>query len=134
MVLNNKDITENFMIFLRMHEIETKDMWLQLGDTSIEDPFFQVGKMVARPEIRDRNPKLLVNINFNLFSEKIIHQREVYGWLDVLGDIGGVTEMMGIIVGFFLLPFSYHNFIIKASYNLFFAKTKDDTLFCKDKN
>ena len=38
-----------------------------------------------------------------------------------------------VIAGFFLLPLSYHNFIVKASSILFYAETKDDTLFCSDK-
>ena len=64
-----------------------------------------------------------------LFSEKIIHERKVYGWLDLIGDLGGVTEIIGLIFGFFLLPVSYHSFIMKATQNLFYARTKDDNIF-----
>ena len=68
-----------------------------------------------------------------LYSEKIVHLRQVYGWLDLISDLGGVTEIIGLVFGFFLLPVSYHSFIVKASQHLLFARTKDDNLFRKSK-
>ena len=85
--------------------------------------------MIARPKLRDLNPSLLIDINFALYSETIIHSRIVYGWLDLLGDLGGVSEIIGIVFGFFLLPVSYHSFIMKASQHLYYARTKDNNLF-----
>ena len=57
--------------------------------------------------------------------------REVYNILGVLGDLGGIVEVIMIIFGFFLFPISEHSFYLKAARMLYFARTKDQTLFQK---
>ena len=49
MLLNAKDITQSYLIFLRLNEIETKDMWLQLGESSYEGTYYEVDRMISRP-------------------------------------------------------------------------------------
>jgi hypothetical protein len=49
--------------------------------------------------------------------------------LDLLGDLGGVTEVIMIVFGLFIFPVSEHSFIIKAVKKLYMAKTKNDKLF-----
>ena len=39
-LLNQLDTTDYYLLFLRQHSIETQDMWLQLGESSIEDNFY----------------------------------------------------------------------------------------------
>ena len=66
-------------------------------------------------------------------DESIIHERAVYGSLDLLGDLGGVTEIIMIVFGFFLNPISEHSFILKAAKKMFTARTKEQQLFDKPK-
>ena len=61
----------------------------------------------------------------------VIHTREVYGFIDLLGDLGGVTELIMICFGFFLFPISEHSFILKAAKKFFLANSSDSTLFVK---
>jgi hypothetical protein len=49
--------------------------------------------------------------------------------LDLLGDLGGVTEVIMIVFGLIIFPVSEHSFIIKAVKKLYMAKTKNDKLF-----
>jgi hypothetical protein len=49
--------------------------------------------------------------------------------LDLLGDLGGVTEVIMILFGFFVFPFSEHQFTMAAAKKLFLARTTDDTIF-----
>lgn len=58
----------------------------------------------------------------------MLHQRKVYDILDLIGDLGGVFEICFQVLGFFILPISYHSFIIKALKKIFLIKTKDDEL------
>jgi hypothetical protein len=51
--------------------------------------------------------------------------------LDLLGDLGGVTEVMLLLFNFFLLPISQHSFVVKMMKKLFIARTKDEDLFLK---
>jgi len=66
-----------------------------------------------------------------LHNEKITHTRKVYGVLDLLGDFGGVTEVIMLCFGFFLYPIAEHSFILKATKRLYLARTSDTTLFKK---
>jgi len=67
-----------------------------------------------------------------LLSEQIKHTRQIYGWLDLLGDLGGVTEVIMICFGFFLFPISEHSFVLRAIRKLYLVRTRKDDMFLKD--
>ena len=58
----------------------------------------------------------------------------MYNILDVLGDLGGIVEIIMIIFGFLLYPVSEHSFYLRASRMLFFARTKEEKIFEKNNN
>ena len=47
----------------------------------------------------------------------------------MLGDLGGVTEVIMITFGFLLFPISEHSFIVDATKKLYLAKTVNNDLF-----
>jgi len=51
--------------------------------------------------------------------------------LDLLGDLGGVTEVFMIFFSFLLMPISDHSFTMKAMKKLYIARTRDEDLFKK---
>ena len=53
------------------------------------------------------------------------HERKIYGLLNIIGDLGGVFGLVQSVWGFFILPISYHSFVLKAISILFKAKTTD---------
>lgn len=55
----------------------------------------------------------------------------MYNFLDLLGDLGGLTEVFMVSFGFFLYPISEHSYHVQAIKRLFMARTKDDDLFLK---
>ena len=55
--------------------------------------------------------------------------RNTYDFLDLLGDIGGVTEVAMLAFGFFMFPISEHSFILLAAKRLFLARTDDQEMF-----
>ena len=57
------------------------------------------------------------------------HERVIYSLLDLLGDLGGVTEIVTLIFGIFIYPISNHSYHIAAIKRMFLAKTKDANLF-----
>ena len=61
--------------------------------------------------------------------------RQIYNMFDLLGDLGGVTQVITIVFGIIFYPMSEHNFIIDATSRLFMARTKDAYLFedCSEK-
>ena len=54
----------------------------------------------------------------------VYHGRAIYSLLDLMGDLGGITEIFSIMFGMFLFPISYHSYIVKSLGKLFFAKAK----------
>ena len=47
-----------------------------------------------------------------LHQEKYVHERQIYGFIDLLGDLGGVMEVIMIVFGIILYPISFHSFKI----------------------
>jgi|TARA_B110001450_G_C17635976_1_gene487190 hypothetical protein len=50
-VLNEVNVPEN-LFFLRLNVINTKDEFFYIGQLTMEDEYFDVGKMVQRPTVR----------------------------------------------------------------------------------
>ena len=61
-----------------------------------------------------------------------MNTRIIFGWFDLLGKLGGITNVMMLLFGFFLFSISEHSFILKASKKLFIARTKNQNLFKED--
>ena len=62
-----------------------------------------------------------------------MHKREIFNLLDLVGDLGGVIEVMVLIFGFVFFPISQQSFILKFTKSLFKARTSDGQLFRKTK-
>ena len=59
-------------------------------------------------------------------NQRIYHSRAIYNFLDLLGDLGGIVEIVSIVLGLFLFQISYHSYITKAISRLFFINSKED--------
>ena len=71
----------------------------------------------------------LYSTRWNLMARMIKHKRNTYDLLDLLGDIGGIVEVLLICFVFVMDPISHFSFLNKAGHKLFLAKTKDNHLF-----
>ena len=80
-------------------------------------------------KINEADKDLLAQTRVVLSSETLEHNREIYNLLDLLGDLGGVKEVIMIVFGFFLFPISEHSFINQATKRQFLVKTEDTELF-----
>lgn len=94
------------------------------------DDFFDVGKMVQRPQVRDKSDnKLLFRSCVSMHNEQLKYTRAIYNLFDLLGDLGGVTEVIMIVFGFIFYSVSEHSFYLTASQKLFYAKTTQNDVF-----
>lgn len=59
----------------------------------------------------------------------MLHRRESYIIFDVLGDLGGVIEILVFIFGIFLLPISEYSFNMSAISRLYYVKSNDHPEF-----
>jgi len=59
------------------------------------------------------------------------HVREAYNLMDLIGDLGGVLELMALLFSFIISPISEFSFFLKALEKLYLVKTKDNNFFPK---
>ena len=127
--LLDPEVGPNVMLLLRKHSLETEDSYMRLGQLSEEGTFFQIARTLNRPSARVAVPDHVYSNQLFLQPEQVLHQRSIYGVIDLLGDLGGVTEVIMILFGFFLYPISEHSFILKVSKKMFLGRTKDEQMF-----
>ena len=125
----NQAITQQNVLYLDFHHIESQDNWIQLGQINREVDYNSVGKNINRPKMRSLNSTEIFNTQMVLSSTRINHERRIYGWLDLLGDMGGVQGALMVCFELFLLPISEHCFTLKVIKRLFLGNTSDAGLF-----
>jgi len=74
----------------------------------------------------------LLEVEFRLSPEVNLNSRRVFGWFDLLGKLGGVTNVMMLLFGFMIYPISEHSYVLKVAKKLFIARTRDTTFFKDD--
>lgn len=119
---------------MQRNNYETYDSWFDISSTTQDGFFYTVGTKNSILSWDDNFPDRLFTQNIYLNEEGVKYIREVYNIFGVLGDLGGIVEVIMIIFGFFLFPISEHSFYLKAARLLYFARTKDQTMFKKGSN
>lgn len=120
-------------------------MYLRKNDYELEDDFFQfeytgtgtyydIGKQFSRPltKINEKDKRLLAQTKLFEMRESVLQARSIYNLFDLLGDLGGVTEIVMITFGTFLFPVSEFSFFVEAMKRFFLASTTDDDLFLEE--
>ena len=80
----------------------------------MEGTFYTHKRSINFDRVREIDPLLIFSSDFWLTETSIMYNRRIYGWFDLLGDIGGVTEVLILIFSFIFNPISEHLFILKA--------------------
>jgi hypothetical protein len=75
---------------------------------------------------------VIFNYEVGLSVLEYVQSRKIFGWLDLLGKLGGITKVCMMLFGFFVYPISEHSYVIKAAKKLFIARTRDGSIFRKD--
>ena len=65
----------------------------------------------------------------NISTKSVEHQRKVYDILSLMGDIGGVIEILILLTAAFIGPINEHLFNLKAIQKLYLARTRQQNLF-----
>ena len=129
----NEHTAVDTIYYLKMNIINTMDDYVNLGFYSYIGEFYDIGKMIDRPIIKSSNKAgtedLIYKSTMILHNESLKITRQIYNIFDLLGDLGGVTEVIMIVFGFFLFSISEHSFYLTALTKLFFARTSDGDMF-----
>ena len=78
--------------------------------------------------------RMFMRMSIGISKTSVNHERTIYGFFDVLGDFGGVVQVLEAITALILAPIASMNFNLRSIEKLFLAKTKDDGLFQQKKN
>ena len=57
------------------------------------------------------------------------HKRQIYDIVALLGDLGGVTEVITLVLGLLLFPISESSYNLMSTKRMFLARTKAADLF-----
>ena len=57
------------------------------------------------------------------------HERSVYTFLDLIGELGGVSDLITFFLGIFIYPFSEHFFIMKFLRKMYIVRSKSLNIF-----
>ena len=103
--------------------------WYQI---TYEGSYFDISTNLQRPLKKSSSPEyndLLAQSVLFLEPSTASFEREAYNSLALLGDLGGVLEVIMLFIGFFVRPLSAHSFIQESARKLFFARTSQEDLF-----
>ena len=112
---------------------ETFDGLLSLFWPTLKGSFFdidEINELVNETPINSI-PNVMLNIVIGISENKKEHSREVYNLMDLIGDLGGVLDLLVLLAGIFICPISEHSFFLKAFSMLFLAKTHQSELLVK---
>ena len=65
--------------------------------------------------LSDESPHYLYINMFYMDESGISHKREVYNLIEVLGDIGGIIEVLFLLFAWIFLPIARHSFYLHAA-------------------
>lgn len=87
---------------MQRNEFYMEDDWFQFGWPSKEGIFYKISKSQFRPQFFGDQSNLLLENLIYLSSGVLTHKRKMYDIVALLGDLGGVTEVLMLMLGFIL--------------------------------
>ena len=120
---------------VRRNDIETEEDFIQLGQVD-EYTFYDFDQIASTTIGRSKQkPALDLVFSANVLIERkaMMHIRQCYSLLDMLGDLGGATEVILIIFGVIFYPINEFSFWVKAIQKFFYVKSSKKVFSKKGK-
>ena len=73
--------------------------------------------------------KVFAQLQLNLSSETLVHERRIYSFVDFLADFGGVLQVLTVFFAMLIGPWASFQFDFKAIQRLYLVLTKEQDLF-----
>jgi hypothetical protein len=77
--------------------------------------FFKISSLVYRPYHHMKFANELMRVSTYLFEDAIFYEREVYNLVDLIGELGGVVEILVFVYGILIFPISKQSFTLEAA-------------------
>lgn len=117
----------------RYNDYLRQDGWLI--PKYIHNPFFDYSfySSDTYPSPPESNEYLIAEIYFRLGVDQITHSRDVYFFINFIGDIGGVTGLLLKISGFIIGGYTSFHSIFTTISSLYKVKHSGENLFLQSK-
>lgn len=99
------------MVGLRQNEVKTDDSFLPLGFNGENSYTFWDIENIQLSDRPRRASDIFFEMEVYLDPQIIYHSRTVYSFFDVLGDVGGVLQILSTVIAFILSSYSEKAFI-----------------------
>ena len=121
-----------FSLTIKHNTIETHDALFDIlpvssyqGDFwSLDDAILSIFERKTK-----HNKEIWYTADILLSPHVTEYEREVYGLIGFIGDLGGVFDLVMAFLGLFISPISSHSFVLKALGRMYLARTSDSSLF-----
>ena len=101
-----------------------------IGELTHNWIFYSINKIThvdSYPNLKNKNS---VYENIYIFDQGAKNYKRIaYNFLDFIGDIAGIYDLIYVVIGIFIYPISKHSFILSAMKKMFLVKTLDSHLF-----
>lgn len=95
------------IVELQENNILTNDGYIKLDTPSYEGRFFLISNQMVSTSGMMRDFQNTIYMGSSTFAPtKTLHVREAYNLFDLLGDLGGVMEVILFVFGLFFCPMS----------------------------
>jgi len=118
-------------VFIQQNEITLSDKWwYSIGFPSFTGSFYNMKYYESQTINRIAFYQDFLYV-LTILPTKYVenHTREVYSLLSLIGDIGGVLQVILLAFVSFMNPISKYSFNMKAIQNLYLARSKDPSIF-----
>lgn len=111
--LLNVDMVNYYRVYLQPNQLEIEGQLLQIGFPSYLGRFFDVLTLEGNNGFKSKKqPHLLVQMDYMISQNIKQLKRNAYSLNELIGDLGGVYEILFTVFAFLMSPFSRHSFIM----------------------
>ena len=104
---------------LRKNSFDHKDYYWPFAETLTKE-FFEYKKFNSDIFYNsETSSSKIASMYFRIQTDKINHSRTVYGFMDWLGDVGGINEVMSAVFIFILGGYLRFNFMVATMQSLY---------------
>ena len=119
---------------MRRNNIDAHDSLIDpMGDATFTDDFFDISSYRESKQqvYRSVAPDEIFSSGFYLDDSEVTLTREVYNFFDFLGDIGGIFDLLVMVMGIFMFRISEFSYNLKVFEKIYLVRTKDPNLVGK---
>jgi hypothetical protein len=79
---------------------------MDLGQLTNEAKFYDISFVRLGPRNNNENNTKIISFALEIDAASVQYDRQVYGLVKLLGDLGGVIEILVVMMGVLIFPYS----------------------------